>query len=331
MRSSPAPSPLRVSRRLLLGGWLLSLPLAAHMVSISAGLLEVEGNRIRYELRMPLYEVESLDDPAATLGRHFRLSAGGSEITGSGFSCREEPAEGWLVCTAEYVAPEPPKTLTVGCTYYAATIPNHVHVLRARRGGVEVQRVFDFAAREEEIRFVPPTAWELFLEQAAGGAKRVLGGLAPLLFLLALVLAGRTRREMWFLAGAFAGGQAVAALGLPATDWSPPARFVEAAAALTVAYLSVEILLLPEAGRRDAVVGVLGLFHGLALGLFVQSTAFSSWRVLGGALAADLAVIAALGTAWWRAPARLRSRAVVNTLAGAMLLFGMAWFAWRLR
>ncbi len=305
-------------------------PLGAHMVSISAGLLEVEGDRIRYELRMPLYEVEALDEPAATLGRQFRISSGGVEIPGSRFACREDPAEGWLVCTADYSLPEPPKTLTVSCTYYAVTIPNHVHVLRARRGGVEVQRVFDFAAREEEIRFVPPTAWELFLEQAAGGAKRVLGGLAPVLFLAALVLAGRTPREMWILAGAFAGGQAVAALGLPATNWSPPPRFVEAAAALTIAYLAVEILLLPQAGRRDAVVGVLGLFHGLALGLFVESTAFSSWRVLGGALAADLALIALFGAAWWHAPARARSRTVVSALAGAMLLFGLAWFAWRL-
>ena len=305
--------------------------LQAHMVSISAGLLQVEGSRVRYELRMPLYEVESLDDPAATLGRHFRLSAGDAEAAGSGFSCREEPAEGWLVCTADYSLPQPPKTLTIACTYYAVTIPNHVHVLRARRGDVEVQRVFDFAAREEEIRFVPPTPWELFFEQAAGGAKRVLGGLAPVLFLAALVLAGRTQREMWNLAGAFAAGQGVAALGLPLTGWSPQPRFVEAAAALTIAYLAVEILLLPQAGRRDAVVGVLGLFHGLALGLFVESTAFSSWRVLTGALAADLTAVAVLGTAWWRAPAPLRSRPVVATLSAAMLAFGIGWFAWRLR
>ncbi len=301
------------------------------MVSISAGLLEVEGNRIRYELRMPLYEVEALEDPAATLARNFHLSADGAPVQGSGFTCREDPGQGWLVCTADYTAPAPPKTLTVACTYYAVTIPNHVHVLRARRGDVEVQRVFDFAAREEEIRFVPPTGWELFAEQAAGGAKRVLGGLAPLLFLIALILAARTRREMWILAGAFAGGQAVAALGLPATGWSPPPRFVEAAAALTIGYLAAEILLLPHAGRRDAVVGVLGLFHGLALGLFVESTAFSSWRVLGGALAADFGLIALLGTAWWRAPASLRSRPVVATLAAAMLAFGIGWFAWRLR
>ena len=76
--------------------------------------------------------------------------------------------------------------------------------------------------------------------------------------------------------------------------WQPAPRFVEAAAALTVAYLAVEILLLPEAGARWLVAGVLGVFHGLYFHLFLQTTGYAPALVLPGAALAELAAIAML-------------------------------------
>ena len=70
--------------------------------------------------------------------------------------------------------------------------------------------------------------------------------------------------------------------------WQPAPRFVEAATALAVAYLAVEILLLPQAGARWLVAGVLGALHGLYFHLFVQTTGYSPALVLLGAALAEV-------------------------------------------
>ena len=50
---------------------------------------------------------------------------------------------------------------------------------------------------------------------------------------------------------------------VPRTTWDPAPRFVEAATALTIAYMAVEILALPQAGKRWLIAGALG-FSGVA-------------------------------------------------------------------
>jgi hypothetical protein len=82
----------------------------------------------------------------------------------------------------------------------------------------------------------------------------------------------------------FLAGQIAAALVVPRTAWQPPARFVEAAAGLTIAYLAVEILVLPKAGMRWLIVAVLGAFHGLYFELFLRTTGYRALYVLSGAV-----------------------------------------------
>jgi len=125
----------------------------------------------------------------------------------------------------------------------------------------------------------------------------------------------------------FCVGQAVAVFVVPLTSWQPAPRFVEAAAALTVAYLAVEILLLPKAGARWLIAGVLGVFHGLFLYLFVQTADYRPAFVLLGAAAAEIAVVAVL------APIlrRMTSLRAIQASASALLVFGMVWFILRVR
>ena len=107
------------------------------------------------------------------------------------------------------------------------------------------QAVFDFTSSRATIRFTPPTWSERATSQLWAGvrarADRPVSGVVP--------------------GGAGAGGQAAARAGLAGAvvrrrgialgghlagiSWAPPPRFVEAAAALTVAYLAIEILVLP--------------------------------------------------------------------------------------
>ncbi len=303
---------------------LLAAPAAAHMLSMSQGELRIDGTGAHYRLLMPLYEVAHIRDPEPSLFQHLRLAG---KVAAS-HACRQEA--GQFVCTAEFQAPATGR-LEVECTFASITVPNHVHMLRAEREGYREQAMFDASFPSASLRFAPPSRFETVAQQAGAGVMRALGGMVQILFLASLVLAARTRRELMRIAAMFICGQAAAALILPYTAWQPVPRFVEAAAALTLAYLAVEILFLPEAGARWLVAGVLGAFHGLYLALVLQSTGFAPALVLSGAAAAELCAIALFAIVFSRMEKLARALRPVQVSAGLLLVTGMVWFFMRLR
>lgn len=314
---------------------LACLPAGAHVLSMSSGDLTVTGARARYELRMPLYEVAHIKDPENSIFQSIHFSSGLREARLLDKSCREDrPADSYL-CAGDYEFAAPPEAIDVACAYPTITVPNHVHLLRAALvtsgGSKQDQAVFDLSFSRATLRFRPPTPLEMAVTQTGAGFVRALGGPVQILFLAALVLAGRSRREMAALTVMFLAGQAVSALIIPHTGWQPAPRFVEAAAALAVAYLAVEILLLPEAGWRWLIAAVLGLFHGMYFELFLQETTYQARYVLAGAALAELIVIGLLWLAFSRVARMARVLRPVQVSAGALLAFGMVWFFLRLR
>ena len=151
------------------------------------------------------------------------------------------------------------------------------------------------------------------------------------LFLASLVLAARSRNELVVIVGMFLAGQVASALIVPGTGWQPPARFVEAAAALTLAYLAVEILALPRAGGRWAIAGLLGAFHGLYFLLFLKSTGYHAGYVLAGAALAEIVLIAAFAFVFSRINRLAAALRPVQVSACALLVIGMIWFLLRLK
>jgi hypothetical protein len=129
----------------------------------------------------------------------------------------------------------------------------------------------------------------------------------------------------------FLAGQVAVCLFIPLINWYPAPRFVEAAAALTIAYLAVEVLLLPDAGQRWLVVGVLGLFHGLYLELFLRQTMFSPFYVLPGAFVTELGIIALLALVWNRIRPWLEAIRPEKVAAVLLLAFGLSWFFLRIQ
>lgn len=101
--------------------------------------------------------------------------------------------------------------------------------------------------------------------------------------------------------------------------------------ALSIAYLAVEILLLPEAGLRWLIAGILGGFHGLSLYLVLAGSDFRPVYVLGGAAMGELAVIGLLGLGVWIFQRHWPIVYLVKTSATLLLVFGMAWFFLRMR
>jgi HupE/UreJ protein len=310
---------------------LAATPALAHMMSMSSGDLSISGTHARYELRMPLYEIAHVKDPAETLFRNVRFSSGGHQAVLQRHACREDAAAASYVCTAEYDFAAPVDRLEVECTFHAVTVPNHVHLLRAEMDGKRDQGLFDFSFPKATLRFSPPTAAEIVATQSGAGFVRALGGAVQILFLAALALAARSRRELAALAGMFIAGEIAAVVIAPAAGWQPAPRFVEAAAALTIAYLAVEILMLPDAGFRWLVAGVLGGFHGLYFHLFLRESGYRAPLVLGGAAAAELLALALLAVAFSRIGRIARALRPLRVSASALLVFGMFWFFLRLR
>ena len=315
----------------VVAGVFLALPALAHMMSMSTGDLAILGSHARYELHMPLYEIAHVSNPGQALLDSVRFSGGGGVARRTEHACREDAATAMYICTAAYEFPGPVDRLDVECGFASITVPNHVHLLRAEMEGRRDQALLDISFPHATLRFRPPSAVETVATQSGAGFVRALGGAVQVLFLAALALAARSRRELLALAGMFVAGQVAAVLALPATGWMPPARFVEAAAALTVAYLAVEILLLPQAGARWLVAGVLGGFHGLYFHLFLANTGFRAPVVLAGAAVAELGALALLALLFARVGRVARAFRPVQVSASALLVFGMAWFLLRLR
>ena len=88
---------------------------------------------------------------------------------------------------------------------------------------------------------------------------------------------------------------------------------------------------LPKAGARWLIAAVLGAFHGLYFLLFVQSTGYHSAMVLTGAVLGEALAIAVLAVVMARVRAVAQSLRPVQACASALLVFGLAWFVFRLR
>lgn len=325
-----APSP-RMGRRagflarVALLGAAASLPAAGHVLSVSHGSLLQDGNDLLYELRMPLSEVPEDDDRAQILlGAFLALDGGqpGERVDGK---CDEDAGQGLFLCTATYRFPEPPKAVAVRCEFPAVTVPQHVHVLRSGEGEMVRQTVFDITYTEAEIRFTPPTWRETVATESGAGFRRALTSPELLLFLLALALAGRAKRELAACAGGFLVAQALVAVVGGMIGLAPPVRFLEAAAALTVAYLAAEILFLPDASMRWLACGAMGTFHGLFFATLLGSAQMSPAYFLPGALAGEGLALALLGSV------RLRYIGSRSEQLGAILLLvgGLGWFGLR--
>jgi hypothetical protein len=296
---------------------LWAVPVCAHVMSMSSGDLTVEGARAHYELRMPLYEIVHVTSPERTLLEHIHF--GGARLMHN--ECRTEAARGVYICTADYSYAAPVETVDVECTFAAVTVPNHVHLLRAERAGKRDQAIFDIGFTRATLRFRPPTAIETAILQAGAGAVSALSGIVQFLFLLALALAGRTRGERLAIAAAFVIGQAASVFAMPRLAWQLAPRFVDAATGLGMAYLAVEVLLLPTAGARWLVAAVMGGLYGLYFHLFLQTAAYSPWLVLSGAAVAELTAFTLFSLLTFRLPPRARQIA-----AGAVMICGAGWF-----
>lgn len=282
----------------------------AHVVSMSEGELKVNGATATFRFGIPLSEVSSLANRETALLDSFRFG----EARRIEQSCREE--EGFFRCEARYLFPRDTAEFDTECRLARATVPSHIHILRATNAaGKTEQAYFDLTVTRTHLTFREPTATEKFLRALFEGLRIGITGLTTALFLLAIAITAKDRREFLTLAAILIGVE-LALNVAPTVKLS--LRFLEAAAALSVTYLAVEKLLVPEAGQRWLVVAILGVFHGLLFRFFNQD---SRPGFTAGLFIANLV---------WLAPAALLRYLPAKPLSMLLAAVGFVWFLYTL-
>lgn len=314
--------------------------LPAHVISMSTGYATVRGSSVEYIFRMPDYEMAHVRDPGS-LFDHLRFSSDGEDGVRTGQECHPDPANGVYLCAADYRFSKPVDKLDVECTFYQVTVPNHVHMLRAERldkdghGEKYDQAILDSSFPSATLAFRPPTPAEIALSEGGAGFGQVFASYIQLLLLFAVALASRSGRELALNGAAFVAGQMASAALLLHSGWQPQPRFAESAAALALAYLSLEMLLFPASRGRWLMAGTLGVFSGMYFNLFISESGYSAAWVLAGAALASVvsaAVIRVAISALARVPVRDSVRIQAARAASVLLLCtGAIWFALRLK
>jgi hypothetical protein len=313
----------------LLALFALSLPVAAHVISMSTGYATVTGNRVEYILRMPQYEMAHVKNPN-TLFDHIRFSNGFETGRRTGEECHDDPATSTYICAANYEFSRPVKRLGVECTFYEVTVPNHIHMLHAERNSKSDQAILDSSFPSATLAFRPPTVFEIAVEQLGAGAERVWTNSVQLLLLVALAIASRSRRELAVAGVAFLLGECLGTVAIMRSAWQPSPRFAEAAAALALAYLALEIVAFPKSGGRWLLALVFGGFEGMYFSIFLSESGYQAGYVLCGAAVAGALVLLLAALAGYAIPHRYRT--LLSRIAASLLLVtGSIWFIVRLR
>jgi hypothetical protein len=314
---------------------LLATPALAHVISMSTGWVTVNGNRVEYILRMPKYEMTNVKDPARALFDHIRFTSGFETAQRISAECHDDASTANYLCAANYQFRAPVDRLGVDCTFFEVTVPNHIHMLHAERNGKSDQAILDSSFPTATLAFRPPTRMELIAEQWAAGLVRVWTSWAQVLLLIAIAMASRTPSELLASAVAFLAGECTGTAIILRAGWQPSPRFAEAAAALALAYLALEIVAFPQSRGRWLLALLFGAFEGMYFAVFVSGSGYRLTYVLSGAASAAIVLLAATVLFGYilvklRLPARYRT-VLFKSSSAALLVIGIVWFVVRLR
>jgi hypothetical protein len=293
------------------------MPAWPHAISVSTAEGKLDKLDLSLTVKIPPYEAEHLGKTIAgttteAVSRAFLFP--GAQRTAQ--SCSGESGE--MVCQLSYrYEQEPGERLEAEVRLARETVPNHVHILRIKRGGVERQTIFDRTFEKEAINFHEPSAFETWSKGMQLGAGQLLYQPLLLAMLLTIALIGRPWVYLPVSAVAFL-------TVLPDKFYATPA-FFELASAIGVAYFALEGYFFPNAKGRWMPLAVLGAVEGAALAVLARPTASAALSYGFGNIAAQCILLAAavglstkLPDSWRRYG--LLVLAVIGVLATGMIL-----------
>ena len=263
-------------------------------------------------------------------------------IRGDGLACEAAPGQVTpaagerisLLVVIPFMCAQPPREVFIRDDLFDVLGADYHTLANIRWQGGSQQFVFQPDARETRVVIdagtSPRGAWSFFTL----GIQHILIGFDHLLFLLALVLRGGNLWSLLKIITAFTLAHSIT-LALAVFDVVVlPGRLVEAAIALSIAYVAAENLFLRHAvSHRWAVSFLFGLVHGFGfssvlreLGLPTQGLAWSLLSFnLGVEVGQAAAIALMLPLLLWLRRFKWEPRAVA-ALSGVVLLVGLGLF-----
>ena len=323
----------------------IAWPAHAHAVGLSRGDYERAGQRVTATLTFARRDVDGLD--AATLLRGVLVSSNGKPCGGTVDRMGPVPPDG-VAWTAHFACDEPRGPLGVRVALFDDLPQGHRHAAHLQAGDAMADDVLYRRHDAVSLRVVEGPAQTIAPRQSGAlarmlgmlrmGVEHILTGYDHLLFLFGLVLVGGRLRAVFAVVTAFTVAHsltlAVAALGV----WTPPARVVEPAIALSIAYVGVENFFLRSADGRWRVTLPFGLLHGFGFASALRDIALPRAEVPAALLSfnagvelGQLTVLAILLPllAWLRRSNAFASSGV-RALSAAIAATGAVWFVARL-
>lgn len=293
----------------------------AHAISVSTGEGNLEGTRLELTLRIPPYEAEHLlgktQIPADTVGK--AISFTGARLESS--SCRESAEE--LTCRLRYIwSGDPGDDIEAEVTLARYTVPNHVVILRLRRGETERQSIFDRTFERDTIRLREPTSMETAWQGLTMGAAQLR--YQPVMLVLLITLAAVAGWRAWPY---FVAGLAAFLLVLPDKFYADPG-FFELTTTLGIAYLTLDQIFFPAAKGKWIGLAVVGALEGAGLAILARPAAKAALGFGFGNMALQALLCALAVLAWRSVPQVWRPQVLRQGTLWALAAFGLGETVW---
>jgi hydrogenase/urease accessory protein HupE len=234
-----------------------------------------------------------------------------------------------------YDGAQPADTVSVRSTVLTDLYPDHRVIAEVVRDERHEQVVFQHGNAFESAA-ATASWWQTGQTFLLLGIEHILTGYDHLLFLLALLVAGRSARQLIAIVSSFTIAHSltlgVATFGLV----EPPTRIVEAAIALSIAYVGVENLLVKAIHGRWRLAFVFGLVHGFGFANVLRemelpraALASSLFTFNLGVEIGQLAVVLLLWPILRAVQRSAYAGPVTRWVSGAVTICGVFWFIQR--
>jgi hydrogenase/urease accessory protein HupE len=243
----------------------------AHAAWLSRGEYELDGARVRGTLTLRADEAAGHDPNALVSALQFK--ADGEPCPAHATDSGPDATDGFVIHLEATCRTAPRHELEVGAGFLDQMPRGHAHYATLRAGSQTTEGILVPAHPTLSLSLVDaPSPAPGFLRLLRSGVEHILTGADHLAFLLGLVLSGTARsrvpskKELFFTLSAFTVGHLGAFAWMALATTLPPARYVEPAVALTVAWVGFEALRGAGLRWRWLLTLPFGFVHGFALG-----------------------------------------------------------------
>ncbi|HVY38200.1 MAG TPA: HupE/UreJ family protein [Polyangia bacterium] len=325
----------------------------AHAVGVSSGEYRLSGNVVEGDLGMADRELARLV-PAVDTDGDGSVSAGelaageavvsraiaaGLIVTADDRPCPGGLTRAWVsegdggaVFQVRYTCPAAPGRLTLALPMLDGMAPGHRHLARLFSGGQAHVQVLDHAHAVWTVGGASSAA-RLAWSMLKMGVEHILTGADHLVFLLGLLLVGGGWRPLLGVVTAFTVAHSITLALAALSIFTPSARLVEPAIALSIAYVGIENLFAPDPRHRWRITFAFGLIHGFGFAAALRAIAlprpqiplallsFNAGVELGqlAVLAVALPLTTAARRAAWFGPRGVRALSVAIAIGGGAL------------